>query len=211
MEIDLLTEIRDAVDRAIAEGVTFQEFYAGLAPLLRSRGWWGRRWMIDPQTGRRVKAQLGSRRRLSIIFDTNMRMAYAHGRWRRIERLAERRPWLRYVAVLDERTREDHRRWHGTVLRWDDPWWNTHHPPNGWRCRCTVQQLSERDLSRWGYEPSGTAPPLEARPWHDTRRGTIEMIPSGIDPGFAYNPGRIDRLAEAEQRLAEKQALRRRP
>ena len=32
------------------------------------------------------------------------------------------------------------------------------------------------------------------------------MVPRGIDPGFATNPGLMDRRAEAEARLAEKQA-----
>lgn len=45
------------------------------------------------------------------------------------------------------------------------------------------------------------------KPWANTRSGTIEMIPAGIDPEFAHNPGMIDRRAEAEKRLQEKQVL----
>ena len=39
----------------------------------------------------------------------------AKGRWERIERVADDRPWLRYFAVRDGRTRPDHLAWHGTA------------------------------------------------------------------------------------------------
>ena len=61
--------------------------------------------MLDPRIGKFETVQLGSARRLRIIFDTNLRMAYAKGRWERIERVAADRRWLRYVAVRDARTR----------------------------------------------------------------------------------------------------------
>ena len=64
--------------------------------------------------------------------ETNLRTAYAAGRWERIERLAPRLPWLRCSAVLDERTRPEHAAWHGIVLPANDPFWSTHYPPNGW-------------------------------------------------------------------------------
>src|SRR5690606_34089558 len=93
------------------------------------------------------------------IYETNLRMAHAAGRWERIERTAESRPYLRYVAILDGRERDEHRLWHGTVLPWDHPWWQTHMPPNGWGCRCKVMQLSDRDLERYGLQVAKRAPP----------------------------------------------------
>lgn len=187
--LDLLTDIRRAVDAAISEGITLREFERRLTPLLQERGWWGRQAMTDPLTGETRDVQLGSPRRLRIIYDTNLRMAYAAGRWERIEQVAERRPWLRYVAVLDDRTRDQHRRWHDTVLRWDDPWWNQHAPPNGWNCRCTVQQLSDRDIARRGLAPSDP-PSAPARSWVNRRTGEVREVPGGVDPGFDYNVGR---------------------
>ena len=170
-QIDILEDIRKAVDAAIAKGWTFERFRRELEPLLRQKGWWGRQMMTDPLTGEARSVQLGSVRRLRIIFDTNIRMAYARGRWQAIERLAHMRPWLRYVAILDERTRPEHARWHGTILRWDHPFWQTHYPPNGWNCRCTVQQLSDRDLERFGFTPSKEPPEdwNRTRPWHNAR------------------------------------------
>lgn len=189
---DILRDIHDSLVEALAEGQTFGDWSKRLRPVLEEKGWWGRKEVVDPATGEVVEAQLGSMRRLRIIFDTNMRVSHAAGRWAQIERVAERRPYLRYVAVLDEHTRQTHRRWHGTVLRWDDPWWDEHYPPNGWHCRCTVTQLSERDLKRYGYTvtdppPSESAPP---RAWRNPRTGEVTKVPAGIDPGWAYNPGK---------------------
>lgn len=195
MREDVLRDIRGAVDRALAEGTTFAQFRDELEPLLRSKGWWGRQSMLDPVTGETRIVQLGSSRRLRIIFDTNLRMAYSKGRWDRIERVAKARPWLRYVAVLDEHTRHSHRGWHGTVLPWDHPWWRTHYPPNGWNCRCTVQQLSDDDLESFGYKPSRKAPSDGTRAWTNTRTGKVYQVPNGIDPGFDHNVGLIGRGA----------------
>lgn len=66
MRLDILEDIRAAVDRAIADGWTFAEFQRRLEPLLRRKGWWGRRKEVDPRTGRRRTVPLGSARRLRV-------------------------------------------------------------------------------------------------------------------------------------------------
>lgn len=188
MRLDILEDIRGAVDTALEKGVTFQTFKKNLAPVLQAKGWWGRKELEDPVTGEIINARLGSDRRLRVIYDTNLRMAHSAGRWEDIQRLKHNRPYLRYVAVLDERTRESHRRWHGLILPVDHPFWQKHYPPNGWRCRCIVMQLSARDLERNGWEVSGD-PPEDLVPFTDNRHGRGGLIPRGIDPGFDYNVG----------------------
>ncbi len=189
MQLDVLQAIRDQVDRAIADGITFDEFRKTLTPQLQEQGWWGRQPMTDPETGIEREVQLGSPRRLQIIFDTNLRTAYSAEKWDTAQRLKERRPYLRYVAVMDSRTRAEHAAWHGTILPVDDPWWDTHFPPNGWNCRCTMMQLADRDLERNGWEVDDKPPPVEYRDWVNKRTGQVERVPQGIDPGFGYNPG----------------------
>ena len=192
MEQDILEDIRTAVDRAIADGETFEAFAEELEPLLVRRGWWGRQPMLDPLTGETRIVQLGSKHRLRTIFDTNLRTSYGAGRWDRIEELKDRMPYLRYVAVLDDRTRPEHRAWHGIVLPADHPFWRTHYPPNGWRCRCITQQLGEDDLERYGYQV--TEPPANAnktREWVNKRTGEVLQVPEGIDPGWDHNVGTV--------------------
>ena len=63
--------------------------------------------------------------------------------WDDIEDDKEDLPLLKYVTVGDERVRPKHAAWDGIILPVDNPWWNTHMPPNDWNDRCTVQQLAE--------------------------------------------------------------------
>lgn len=190
MRLDILADIREALDQALAEGRTFEQFKRDLTPVLQAKGWWGRQAMTDPKTGETTTVQLGSPRRLQIIFDTNIRTAHAAGDWARIERVKDRRPYLMYDPVMDGHTRPLHRTWNGIVLPVDHPWWDTHYPPNGWRCRCRVRQLSDRDLGRYGLKVADPAPEVVERDWLNTRTGVTEQVPEGIDPGFAYNVGK---------------------
>jgi len=202
MDLDLLADVRAAVDRAIAEGKTLQQFREELEPMLVERGWWGRQQMIDPETGDAVEAQLGSPRRLRTIFHTNMQTAYAAGQWARIEDQANEAPYLMYDAINDTRTRPQHAAWDGKVLRWDHPWWSTHAPLNGWGCRCSVIQLDRQQLDDAGLEPS-PEPETAHREWTNPRTGEVSQVPVGIDPGWAYNPGR-SRLQRTRQLMSEK-------
>lgn len=187
--LDILRDIRAEVDKALADGTTFADFQKNLRPVLQKKGWWGRKEELDPKTGEIKEVQLGSARRLKTIYDTNIRSAHSAGQWERIQRVKERRPYLRYIAVLDERTRTSHRQWHDVIKPVDDPFWEKFYPPNGWGCRCSVQQLSDRDLKRLGLEVTPTDPSTPDRGWVDKRNGRTLKVPRGIDPGFDYNPG----------------------
>lgn len=204
LDMDLLADVRDAVDAAIAEGKQLREFADELEPLLREKGWWGRREVTDPDTGDVVEAELGSRRRLRTIFHTNIQTAYAAGHWSRIEDHKAEAPYLMYDAVRDSRTRPQHAAWDGTVLPVDDPFWATHYPPNGWNCRCTVIQLDRAQLDEAGLEVSERPQEAERR-WENPRTGEVRRIPAGIDPGWAYHPGR-SRAGRIREILAEKTA-----
>lgn len=200
-DLDLLSDMRDAVDAAIAEGLTLEQFKARITPTLVKAGWWGVKEQVDPDTGQKQLVQLGSPRRLQTIFRTNMMTSYSAGEWQNIVDSADDAPYLMYDAVDDNRTRPQHHAWDGTVLRWDDPWWQTHRPPNGYNCRCSVIQLGADDLSLVGKTKPDKAPPVKTREWTNRRTGEVMKVPLGIDPGFDYNPGQ-DRKAQL-QHLAQ--------
>lgn len=103
MEFDLLADIRTAVDQALANGETFQQFKKRLTPLL-VEGWWGQQEMMDPETGELKPVQLGSPRRLRVIYDTNLRTARAAGQWQRIQESKRAcpicsTPWGRVASI----------------------------------------------------------------------------------------------------------------
>ncbi len=189
LDLDLLSDVKGYVDQAISDGWTRRRFIDELKPELLRRGWWGRAEMTDPQTGETREVQLGSVRRLKTIYDTNLRTSYAAGHWQRIQENVRSAPYVMYSAILDGRTRPQHRAWNGKVLRADDPWWKTHTPPNGWNCRCTVIQLSERDLKGMGKSGPDEAPPSPTREWANPRTGEVMQVPVGVDPGWGYAPG----------------------
>ncbi len=186
--VDLLREIHVSLLDAMASGQTFDDWKAGLQPRLEAAGWWGR--VVDPDITGTADPVIVGPRRLRTIYDTNLRMARATALWGRIEAGKAAMPYLRYSAVLDGRTRPQHRAWHDIVLPVDHPWWRTHFPPNGWNCRCTAVQMNDRMLARRGLKV--TENPPEGPPVAYLRRGggAPEFAPAGIDPGFAYNPGR---------------------
>jgi SPP1 gp7 family putative phage head morphogenesis protein len=171
----LIEDFHEAVTAAIAEGRTLERFREDFDRIVAEHGW----------------SYNGSRGwRSRVIFDTNMRTAYAAGRWQQIQETKRARPWLRYVTVGDHRVRPEHQAWHDLVLPVDDPWWETHFPPNDWGCRCRVDTMNDRDLKRMGLKP-GKAPPVRMveRVINKNTEPVVVRTPEGIGPGFAYNPG----------------------
>lgn len=183
---DVLDDIRAATRKAVVDRVPFAQFRDELVPILKAKGWWGEKRVADPRTGEIAKVQLGSLRRLDLIYDANIRSAEAAGDWVRIQRVKDVLPYLEYLTSTSERKRPLHLSWVGTTLPVDDTWWSTHYPPNGWRCKCRVRS---RAVPREGAQLS--RPPLNLRPWRNGTTGESRLVPAGIDPGWDNNPGRV--------------------
>ena len=195
MKLDILQDIQNAVDDAIANGTTFQTFQDHLMPLLQAKGWWGK--YLD-EKGKTV--QLGSTYRLKTIFNANVQSAYMAGRYKtQVENAADRPYWM-YVAIMDNRTRPEHALLNGLVFRFDDPFWDTHYPPLGFNCRCRVRALNSQEVKARGIQvESGTGRMV----WEDRQVGKSDLTRpvcgyqdpnSGqtifTDMGWSSNPGK---------------------
>lgn len=180
--LDLLQEIRSAIGQAIQEGQDYRAFAKGLVPKLQAAGWWNQ----PVPEGKPLTPS-----RLQLIYDANLRVSYAASQWNRIQTLKQRKPYLIYSTMKDARVRPWHRQWEGICLPVDHPWWATHFPPNGWRCRCLVLQLSQKEMEEMGLEVTpDEALPTGTKTFTNRMTGEVTAVPEGIDPGWAYNPGK---------------------
>ena len=119
MKSELLSDLYDAVNKGISEGTTLKDFREGFDEVVQRHGW---------------KYRGGKAWRTAVIFNTNLSVAYHSGHYKQMTDpdVLRARPLWRYVASSSADPRPEHMRWYNTVLPADDPWWETHYPPNGW-------------------------------------------------------------------------------
>ncbi len=199
---DVLQDIRDALVEALDQGKSMDQFIADLKPTLQAKGWWGK--AIDPETGEiqtyhpdsGKPVQLGSARRLRLIYDQNAQTAFMAGRYNAMMEATETHPYWEYVAVLDNRTRPAHRAMAGLIFRHDDPFWSVAYPPNGWRCRCRVRPVSAASMAASGRSVRSAVGYIHAAdvPLYGGATVKVQRIklpgekPFQPDPGWDYNP-----------------------
>lgn len=137
----VIREIYEALLASFGSQETSAEFADRLMPFLKRRGWLGSPGAIAP--------------RLELIYDTNLRIARSSGRWERYRRTASAFPYLRGVTARDERVRHpprsesDHRAFNGVILPVEHGFWQRYFVPLGFRCRCSVIQMTRSQLARW--------------------------------------------------------------
>jgi hypothetical protein len=165
----LLEDLHNAVIKSLEQGTTLADFGKDFDQIVAKHGWTG--W-----TGEGSKQ--GQAWRKKIIYDTNLRTAYAAGRLKQMTTPQSLKsfPYWEYNHSGSAHPRLDHKSWDGKCLAADDPFWNTHYPPNGWHCGCFVIQMTEGDLKRSGKSKPDIAP------------STAGM--KGISKGFDYAPGK---------------------
>lgn len=105
---------------------------------------------------------------LRVERDTALASAQMAVRWRDMENTAGALPFLKYVTVGDARVRRAHALLDGTTRRMDDAFWDEWCPPNGYNCRCDVQQVAD------GETPLPQTLPDEKQ----------------VPPAFRNNPGK---------------------
>lgn len=161
---DLLADLAAAVDSAISSGTTLEQFRKDFDSIVDKHGW-------------SYRGEYNWRTR--TIYRTNMATSYSAGR---LAQLVEGgfEYWIYRHSDAVMRPRPLHLSWNGLALRPDDPWWNTHYPPNGWGCQCYVV----------GAMNAGAVTRLRGRIEPAPDDGTSpDGTPNGIDKGWDYIPG----------------------
>ncbi|HHF5283686.1 TPA: phage minor head protein [Haemophilus influenzae] len=206
--LDMTKDIYQSLETAMREGKGFHAWKKELVSEFERKGWiFGKdpsirgidgHLLADPKTGE----YFGTPRRLNTIYRVNMQSAYSAARYQRLRDNVDNRPYWQYSAVGDARTRPAHLALSGKVYRYDDPFWATFYPPNGFNCRCTVIALGDRDLKRRGIDkPDDSSEFLVEVERPADKQGNREKtvgfkLPDGTvrvtDKGFDYNVGRLN-------------------
>ena len=88
--------------------------------------------------------------RLDNIFRTNIQGAYGRGRWYQQQENKVERPYLMRDGINDIRQRPAHKVLDGVVRHIDDPFWQQHYAPSGYRCRCIQRSLTKSQAEAKG-------------------------------------------------------------
>lgn len=189
-QADILSTLRESLQYAIDKGVPYETWSRELKPELERLGWWGHVEMADPATGEVKERELGTPRRLGIIYQANLRSARAAGQWERAQRTKGVLPYWLYCLGPSINHRPEHVAKEGVIRPVDDVFWDTWFCPNGWGCKCWQRQITKAEANRRGISPPPNVPMKPFRRVRDD--GTVErvMVPEGIDPGWQTNPGR---------------------
>ena len=165
---EVLDSFLQALTEAVELGSTKEEFQKKMNAFLEEKGYEG----VNP-----FKAD--------VIFRTNLQTAYNAGHYKSMteDTVMKLRPFWQYRTAADGNVREEHAQMHGKVYRADDPIWDVWYPPNGFRCRCSVVSLSERQVKERGLT-------VETKPPRKVDRETGEILESRPDKGFAMNPAK---------------------
>lgn len=168
--LDQLQAVKDSLDAAMKKGLSFNQWRKQAAVL-----------------------ELGlPKHRLDNIFRTNLQGNYQSGKWESFLRNELALPYLNYSAINDSRVRPSHWALNGVIRPVGDPFWASHAPPNGYRCRCTLIPLSKSEA----LAQSGPNEGLYKVPWMDNGRIAEP------DPGWNYSPR--ERLQGVESAIKSK-------
>ena len=125
---DELQAVYDACLAAIEQGMTLSDFVKATEEIL-TRPW-----------------------HRETVFRTNVLSSYGAGHWEQAQEIRSLRPYARYSAVMDGRTRPSHAALHGLVYPLDHPFWRTYWPPWDYNCRCAAITLSQWEVDQGGLQ-----------------------------------------------------------
>ena len=147
---DILQMMLDELNRAMDEGIPFEEFKSNLGPLLQQKGY--------------AKREDGTAWRLDTIYRTNMQSAYMAGRWKEMKEAADSFPYWEFIAVTDNRTTDGCMALNGVVLDSNHSFWKENYPPRHYRCRSRVRAVNETQMKRRGLRVTPDSKVAKVKP-----------------------------------------------
>lgn len=179
---DIIIDIKSAVEAAIDQGETLRDFQARLSDIVSARGWEG----LTPWHA-------------ETVFRNNIQTAYSVGRHDQMMDMSDSF-YGEYDAVNDLATRPAHAALDGKIFPLDDPFWDTWWPPNGHRCRCSVNPVHKDVVEEEGLKvetedpTGGLIEPVD--PKTGSKMPARPLIP---DPGWDHNPAKTDWKPDLEK------------
>lgn len=82
--------------------------------------------------------------------DDAMRLTAMERKWADAMRTSETQPYIKMLAVGDDRDHPSCTAQNGLIVAIDHPWLEPHLPPHRKMCRCTFRTLSNRQMERGG-------------------------------------------------------------
>lgn len=209
---DIITDMFASMQQSVADGTPFAAWRKAVLA-----DWAGKGLAADAagdivDTGTGEVLGLGiNKHRLATIYRTNVGNAHMAGLWQSLQANKDSRPYLQYNAVNDHRTRPSHAALDNLVYHIDDPFWDYYMPLNGYRCRCSVIALSERDVARANLTVGQSRPEQFEQVVRTNRKGehigtvTAFRLPDGRtfapDLGFDRNTARNHLAALGQMQL----------
>ena len=138
--------------------------------------------------------------RLDNIYRTNIQNAYNRGHWEQFKENEKFAPYLMYDAINDSRTRPSHRALDGVIRRVDDPFWDIHYPANGYRCRCSVVSLTEKQAQARSNGDNGLNKKIEPDKMKPDKGWDYNC---GSDITAGINKAIADRITKAAAKTVE--------
>lgn len=217
VDVDLATTMQRSIIDAMQAGKGYKAWAKDIDKVLAKSGWYDGQINVDAQ-GNAKKVTTGGQHRLETIYRTNVAAAYEAGRQQVIFNDRDDDPfgYVMYSAIMDNRTRPTHKALHGKVMEKSDPAWSSISPPNGYNCRCTIVELTQGQIDRYGYKVSKSEGKLstqvvELPNGKEAQRTLFELDNGAVfktDVGFNHAPKILpmqtlfDKAILAEPKLA---------
>lgn len=166
-ELDMVAQVWEAIDRAVRDGTTVEEFREQIGPAME-QAWGEEGW------------------RLETVFRTNIQTAYSAGRQVQNAAVRATHPYIRYDVVDDDVTSDICQSLIGVVVKADQA---TLHPPLHPNCRTDEVAITAEEADELGVDEDL---PEDVNP----QEGFGEPLNENWEPDLTTRPAELASIYE---------------